>query len=112
VTKKSDKPKPGGDHPWRQEKRQMLKRMQHRARHGQFEFSGKWLATVVDLPETGMGYTVVAIELRDGRMFEQVLIDSGVVVAVRGVRDIPFTEDDIVKIVPNHRKWDWAGEWT
>jgi hypothetical protein len=77
-------------------------------RRGAFEFAGKWRDHVRALPETGMGYIVVSVALRDGRTFDQVLIsDTGYVDRVRGLPDIPFIEDDIVKIIATHRKWDW-----
>ena len=60
------------------------------------------------MPETGMGYVVIAVTLSDGRVFDQVLIsDLGIVDRVRGLSDIPFTEDDIVEIRATHQKWDW-----
>ena len=46
-------------------------------RRGAFEFAGKWRQRVCDLPQTGMGYVVVSVELRDVRTFDQVVIDSG-----------------------------------
>ena len=76
-------------------------------RRGTFTFSGKWITRVRSLPETGMGYTVVRVALRDGRAFNQAVVDSGVLNRVRGLTDIPFTEDDITEIVATHQKWDW-----
>jgi hypothetical protein len=72
-----------------------------------FQFRGKWQQTVRALPETGMGYTVVSLVLRDGRRFDQAIIDSGWLSRVRGLADIPFTEDDITDINASHEKWDW-----
>lgn len=77
-------------------------------RAGAFLFSGKWVGTVRRLGETGMGYTVASITLNDGRHFSQVMIDSGYVTRVRGLRDVPFTENDIAEIKESHQKWDWA----
>lgn len=76
-------------------------------RSGAFTFSGKWLEKVKSIPETGMGYTVVNIGLTDGRVFAQVLIDTGVLVRVRGLMDVPFTEEEIAEIAASHEKWDW-----
>ena len=76
-------------------------------RPGAFLFSGNWADTVRGLGETGMGYTVVRVTLRDGRKFEQVLIDSGYLSRVRGVADVPFSETDIAKIESTHQKWGW-----
>jgi hypothetical protein len=75
---------------------------------GAFEFRGKWQPKVRALRETGMGYTVVSLVLRDGRRFDQAIIDSGWLSRVRGLADIPFTEEDITDITPNHEKWDWS----
>jgi len=75
---------------------------------GAFQFRGKWQQKVRALAETGMGYTVVSLVLRDGRRFDQAIIDSGWLSRVRHLPDIPFTEDDIADIVPSHEKWDWS----
>lgn len=72
-----------------------------------FEFRGKWQQKVKTLPETGMGYTVVSLVLRDGRRFDQAIIDSGLLSRVHHLPNIAFTEDDIADIVPSHEKWDW-----
>jgi hypothetical protein len=77
-------------------------------RPGTFLFSGDWSDTVRTLGETGMGYTVASITLKDGRQFDQVVIDSGHVTRVRGLPDVPFTENDIAAIKENHQKWDWS----
>ena len=61
-------------------------------------------------PETGMGYWVATVFLRDGREFRQVVIDSGYVNRVRGYKDIPFKESDIERFVVTHDKWDWDSD--
>jgi hypothetical protein len=76
-------------------------------RTGAFKFSGKWRGTVRELPESGMGYTVVRVTLRDGRVFPQAVIDSGYLTRVRGSSSVPFAEDDIGDISPTHETWDW-----
>jgi hypothetical protein len=76
-------------------------------RPGAFEFAGKWMERVKALPETGMGYTIASVTLRDGRRFGQVVIDSGILSRVRGRPDIPFSEDDIAEITSTHERWDW-----
>jgi hypothetical protein len=57
-------------------------------------------------PETGMGYWIAAVYLRDGRIFQQVLIEAGYVTKARGEIGIPFTEVDIDHLVVTHEKWD------
>jgi hypothetical protein len=76
-------------------------------RPGAFEFRGDWQERVKALPETGMGYCVVRVSLRDGRQFEQAGIDSGWLTRVRGLSDVPFSEEDIAEITANHQKWNW-----
>jgi hypothetical protein len=77
---------------------------------GAFTFSGKWIERVQNLRETGMGYTVVTITLNDGRQFDQAMIVSGLLSRIRGLPDVPFSEDDIAEIVATHDKWDWREE--
>lgn len=72
--------------------------------------SPKWLACLIDKPETGMGYQVVSIILKDGRKFDQVAIVEGRVTQIRGLDDIPFTEEQIAKIILTHDKWDFNTE--
>jgi hypothetical protein len=69
--------------------------------------SKKWLDYLSDKPESGMGYQIVSIVLKDGRRFDQVVIVEGYVTQVRGFSDIPFVEDDVHEIVLTHDKWDF-----
>ncbi|HEX3651311.1 MAG TPA: hypothetical protein VHU18_00650 [Rhizomicrobium sp.] len=55
-----------------------------------------------------MGYTVASVRLSDGRKFDQVVIDSGILSRVRGLSDVPFSEREISEIKPTHEKWDWS----
>lgn len=75
-----------------------------------FVLSKKWLEYLRTLPETGMGYHVVTIELKDGRKFKQSIIDSGQLVRIRGLQEIPFSESDIANLTVTHDKWDWKRE--
>jgi hypothetical protein len=59
--------------------------------------------------ETGMGYWVVAVELKNGKVFDQVAASEGCVVAVRGYEEIPFTADEIESITVNHKNWNFRG---
>ena len=77
-------------------------------RPGAFDFSDKWGERIRNLGETGMGYVVASVTLKDGRVFSQVAIDTGCVTMVRGLPDIPFTEDDIAEIKATHEKWDFS----
>ncbi len=58
-------------------------------------------------PETGMGYQIATAHLKDGRVFKQVIVDSGYVTAVRGYSEVPFAEADVDRFVATHDKWKW-----
>lgn len=51
-----------------------------------------------------MGYQIVTVFLRDGRHFDQVLIDGNVITKIRGLAQIPFAEEEITDIVVTHDK--------
>lgn len=57
--------------------------------------------------ETGIGYQIVSVELKDGRVFEQVVISEGCVIEVRGHKEIPFTPDDVASVHLNHKHWNF-----
>jgi hypothetical protein len=59
-------------------------------------------------PETGMGFWVVTAVLKDGRRYEQVLVNSGYLTQVKNHKDIPFTENDIDHFTVTHEKWDFS----
>ena len=64
--------------------------------------SANWVDTLVSQPETGMGYQVASVYLKDGRQFDRVVIVDGVITSISGSSDIPFTENDIRRIVVTH----------
>jgi hypothetical protein len=57
--------------------------------------------------ETGIGYQVVSVELKDHRSFDQVLISEGCIIEVRGHKEIPFAPDDVVSVSLNHKRWNF-----
>jgi hypothetical protein len=70
--------------------------------------SSKWGDFLREQPETGMGYWVVSVILRNGRRFDRaVIIDSGHLTQIFGLADIPFEESDIAELVVTHDKWDF-----
>ena len=69
--------------------------------------SAKW-AWLSWKPETGMGYQIATIVLKDGRRFDQAVIVEGLISEIRGRPDIPFIEEDIAEIILTHDKWDWS----
>ena len=77
---------------------------------GPIRLSAYWTKQLVAQPETGMGYQIVTVKLRDGRKYKQTIVDSGYITRVRGIDHIPFTEDDIAEIIVTHDKWDFRNE--
>jgi hypothetical protein len=57
--------------------------------------------------ETGIGYQVVSVELKDGRSFDQVSASEGCIIEVRGYKEIPFATDDIVSVRVTHKRWNF-----
>ncbi len=74
------------------------------------ELSAKWTAKLASEPETGMGYQVISVILRDGRRFDQVVVVEGKITEIRGLSDIPFTENQINQIILTHDKWNFNTE--
>ena len=57
--------------------------------------------------ETGIGYQIVSVELKDGRYFDQVVVSEGCIIEVRGHREIPFSVDEVASIIVNHNRWNF-----
>jgi hypothetical protein len=74
------------------------------------QLSDKWGPKLVSQPETGMGYQIASIILKDGTRYDQVLIEAGYVTRIRGLKTILFSEDQIAEIVVTHDKWNFAAE--
>jgi hypothetical protein len=72
--------------------------------------SERWAPILDAQPETGMGYQIATIVLRNGQKFRQALIDSGYVIKIRGISGIPFEDSDIAEILVTHEKWDFSHE--
>jgi hypothetical protein len=65
-----------------------------------------WSEFLVSKPETGMGYQVVAVTLKDGKKIEDIaVVQSSIIGEVRGHDDVPFDPNEIVSIELTHRKW-------
>jgi hypothetical protein len=71
------------------------------------ELSDKWIELILSQGETGMGYHVISVVLRDGRRYDKVVVDGGFITRVKGYDTIPFTEEEIVEIIVTHDKWDF-----
>jgi len=57
--------------------------------------------------ETGIGYQVVSVELKDGRFFDQVVASEGCIIEVRGHEAIPFAPEEVESVVINHKRWNF-----
>jgi hypothetical protein len=57
--------------------------------------------------ETGIGYQVVSVELKDGRSFDQVITSEGCIIEVRGYKEIPFAAEDVASVCVNHQRWNF-----
>ena len=57
--------------------------------------------------ETGIGYQVISVELKDGRCFDQVVASEGCIIEVRGYKEIPFAPEDIASVIVNHKRWNF-----
>lgn len=68
------------------------------------QLSEKWAKQLTTQPETGMGYQVATVFLKDGRRFDQVMIVGGNITSVKKNPMIPFVEEDIDRIVVTHEK--------
>ena len=72
--------------------------------------STSWGPKLVARGETGMGYQIASVVLKDGKRFDQVVIVGAYITKIRGIKDIPFSEEDIAEIVVTHDKWDFNAE--
>jgi hypothetical protein len=64
--------------------------------------SDKWAPILVSQPESGMGYQIATVFLRDGTEIKNVVIVGGMVTEASGKKNIPFTEDEIADIRVTH----------
>jgi hypothetical protein len=63
------------------------------------ELSEKWGPRLTSQPESGMGYWIVTVKLKDGREFRHATIVGGVITRIRDQEGIPFTEGEISDLV-------------
>ena len=68
------------------------------------QLSDRWAARLISQGESGMGYQVATVILRDGQRLDGALIVGGVITRISGRPDIPFGEADIADIVVTHDK--------
>ena len=63
------------------------------------QLSDKWGPVLTRQRETGMGYQIAMVVLRDGRRFNDVLIQEGLITRIKGLAMIPFSESEITDII-------------
>jgi len=66
------------------------------------KLSDKWAPLLISQPETGMGYQITSVTLRDGRQFDDVVIVGGYVTRVGESTEVPFSDDEIEDIRVTH----------
>ena len=67
--------------------------------------SDRWVRDLMYEPETGMGYQIATITLKDGRRFPKAaIIQCAAIGEIDGNPAIPFTESEIASIVADHGK--------
>ena len=74
------------------------------------KLSDRWIHELIAQPETGMGYQIVSVILKDGTRHNQVVVDSGFITRAKGLDSIPFQESDIREINVTHDKWDFKSQ--
>jgi hypothetical protein len=57
--------------------------------------------------ETGPGYQVVSVKLKDGRCFDQAVASEGYIIQVRGHEVVPFLPGEIAFVSLNHHHWNF-----
>ena len=65
------------------------------------------LAHLKQAGETGVGYQIVSVALKDGKCFDQVVVSEGCIIEVRGYDQIPFGVHDIMSVCVNHERWNF-----
>ncbi len=57
--------------------------------------------------ETGIGYQVISVTLKNGCYFDQAVASEGCIIYVRGYTEIPFAGDDVALVSVNHKRWNF-----
>jgi hypothetical protein len=67
--------------------------------------SERWREFLLSQPETGMGYQIVSVVLRNGRRYDCVVVVDGCIAEIRGDQEIPFGVGDIEEMIVTHDWW-------
>ena len=71
------------------------------------KLSQKFIDALVQEPETGMGYQVADITLKNGRVYKDaIILNSEFISSVRGHDPIPFLTTDIKNIDITHNRFN------
>lgn len=62
------------------------------------QLSQKWIDHLAKLPETGMGYQIVTVHLKNSEKRKKIVIASGQNICATLEDDIDFSDDDITDI--------------
>ena len=74
------------------------------------KLDAKWVDYLKAQPETGMSYQIARVELKNGRVFERVLIVENAICEVDHSTSIPFSEvDEIASIQVRSGLTDFQG---
>lgn len=65
------------------------------------------LAYLGQATQTGPGYQIVSVELKDGRRFDQAVVSEGCIIQVRGYNEIPFSPGEVRSVSVNHKAWNF-----
>lgn len=68
------------------------------------KLSKKWAKKLISSPESGMGYWIVTIILKNGIQFDKVTIVGGIITQIKKEKNIPFNEEDIAEIIVTNDK--------
>jgi hypothetical protein len=66
--------------------------------------SDRWSTFLLTQPETGMGYQVARLTLRDGRQFDGLIVVDGIASGLPPAVEAGLADDDIVEIVVTHSR--------
>ena len=68
------------------------------------ELSNEWAPVLLAQHETGLGYQIVSVYLRDGRRFHRVTVVGGTITEINEGKEIPFGVEEIADIKVTHGK--------
>ena len=69
------------------------------------------MSNVIPVPRKWIYYLraqqILAVKLKDGRCFDQVVASEGRIIQVRGYNEVPFTPEEVMSVEVNHRHWNF-----